>query len=109
MIAGHISFVKFVAYFASEILRAMLGVACALGATPSSECRRYCLNSLYRIANIEICFIKTILWWSFTATLHILFRYFGFGRPSTGIDAEDHAQYARARAAYKDEQSSRGH
>ncbi|KAG0015477.1 hypothetical protein BGZ80_009835 [Entomortierella chlamydospora] len=166
MITGRISFVKFVAYFASEILGAMLGVACVRGTSPSSERNNMVIDiqhgeSMARAFFLEFflssimcfvyhitfheknhpmflvaipngfayfaCHLITVLIVSAklltlrfvssrplcggvsAAALHIPLRYFGFGRHSAGIDAEDHEQYARARAAYKGEQSSGDH
>ncbi|KAF9347447.1 hypothetical protein BGX26_001049 [Mortierella sp. AD094] len=177
MITGHISFVKFAAYFVSEILGAMLGVACVRGTTPSSEHDSMVLDiqhgeSMARAFFHEFflstiaCFVYQIIsheknrskflvaipngltlfacqlfavrydkaginparafatsvvfrwfpsdhwiyWFGplcggvFAAALHILFRFLDFDRHSAGIDAENHAQYVRARAVYKGEQ-----
>ncbi|KAF9341728.1 hypothetical protein BGZ91_003357 [Linnemannia elongata] len=172
LITGYLTVPKFVLYFVSQLLGAMLGVALARGTTPSTD-RIMQVNSLMNGQSLArgffleffltaiLCFVyhmvvheknrstfmsalpyglalfsctlfaarytnaainparafatsvvarqftrdHWIYWFGpmfgaiLAAALHILFRYFDYDQHNAGIDAENQAQYVRAKAA----------
>ncbi|KAF9434755.1 hypothetical protein BGZ76_007502 [Entomortierella beljakovae] len=81
MITGHLTFVKFVAYFIAEILGAMLGVAMVRGTTPSSED----INQVNAIAHGESMARAFFLEFFLTATVCFIYHIVAHERSRTSF------------------------